>query len=50
VPDLQAELERRLAEAAAAGSGPGPHVELSDAEIRRLRSIGYVSDEGKAKD
>ena len=50
VPELQAELERRLAAAAAASSGPGPRVELTDAQIRGLRALGYVSDERKAKD
>jgi choline-sulfatase len=48
--ELQAELERTVAADVAAGSGAGPPVQLSDAQIRRLRSFGYVSDEAKTKD
>jgi arylsulfatase A-like enzyme len=48
--ELQAKLERTQAAAVAAGAGAGPRVELTPAEIQRLRTLGYASDEGKAKD
>jgi choline-sulfatase len=43
--ELQAKLLRTQAAAVAAGVGAGPRVELTPAEIQRLRAIGYASDE-----
>jgi arylsulfatase A-like enzyme len=43
--ELQAKLSRTQAAALGAGAGAGPRVELTTAEIQRLRAIGYASDE-----
>ncbi len=48
--ELQAKLERACAAASAEGAGAGPRVELSPAQIQRLGTLGYASDEGKTKD
>jgi arylsulfatase A-like enzyme len=47
--ELHALLESTLAESRSAAS-PGPRVELTPDQIRRLRAAGYAGDEGTTKD